>query len=145
MLNANSYDPETMAIPKKFFELMGITADQEKKTWVQVSSLKTGKNYRAGAFYVKYGMLGKMFDPKFFSQKLGQLLFATFTKMLVIIGLSAMVLLFLYFVDLSLTLISLLPVIFALVSTLGTLNLINYPPAGERPVAEFPKRTILFG
>ncbi|MGD9370265.1 MAG: MMPL family transporter, partial [Desulfobacterales bacterium] len=127
MLNANSYDPKAMAIPEKFFELMGITTDQERKTWLQVSSLKTEKNYRAEAFYVKYGMLGKMFDPNFFSQKLGQLLFATFTKMLVIIGLSVMVLLFLYFVDLSLTLISLLPVIFALISTLGTLNLIDHP------------------
>ena len=127
MLNANSYDPETMAIPEKFFELMGITVDQERKTWLQVSSLKTEKSYRAEAFHVKYGTLGKIFDPNFFSQKLGRLLFATFTKMLVIIGLSVMVLLFLYFVDLSLTLISLLPVIFALISTLGTLNLIGHP------------------
>ncbi len=127
MLNANSYDPETMVIPEKFFGLMGITANPEKKTWLQVSSLTTEKGYRAEAFYAKYGTLGKLFDPNFFSQKLGQLLFTTFTKMLVIIGLSVTILLFLYFADLSLTLISLLPVIFALISTLATLNLIGHP------------------
>jgi SAM-dependent methyltransferase len=119
MLNADSYNPETMAMPQKFFGLMGITADPEKKTWL--------KGYRAEAFYAKYGTLGKLFDPNFFSQKLGRLLFATFTKMLVIIGVSVTILLFLYFVDLSLTLISLLPVIFALISTLATLNLIGHP------------------
>jgi predicted exporter/trans-aconitate methyltransferase len=127
MLKANSYDPEPMAVPEKFFGLMGIIADPAKKTWLQVSSLTTEKDYQAEAFYAEYGTLGKLFDPNFFSQKLGRLLFATFTKMLVIIGLSVAVLLFLFFVDLSLTLISLLPVIFALISTLGTLNLIGHP------------------
>ncbi|MGB5749676.1 MAG: MMPL family transporter [Desulfobacterales bacterium] len=127
MLNTNSYDSEVMAIPEKFFGLMGIIADPEKKTWLQVSSLTTQKGYRAEAFHAKYNTLGKLFDPNFFSQKLGRLLFATFAKMLVIIGLSVMVLLFLYFVDLPLTLISLLPVLFALISTLGTLKLIGHP------------------
>jgi SAM-dependent methyltransferase len=127
MLNTNSYDPETMAIPEKFFGLMGIIADPAKKTWLQVSSLTTEKGYRAGEFYAKYGTLGKLFDPNFFSQKMGKLLFATFTKMLVIIGLSVTILLLLYFADLPLTLIALLPVIFALISTLATLNLIGHP------------------
>ena len=127
MLQANSYAPETMVVPEKFFGLMGIIADPAKKTWLQISSLTTEKDYKAEAFYAEYGTLGKLFDPTFFSQKLGRLLFATFTKMLVIIGLSVTVLLFLFFVDLSLILISLLPVIFALISTLGTLNLIGHP------------------
>ena len=127
MLNKHSYDPESMVIPEKFFELMGIIANPGKKVWLQVSSLTTEKGYRAEAFYTKYNTLGKLFDPNFFSQKLGKLLFATFTKMLVIIGLSVTILLFLYFADLSLTLISLLPVIFALIRTLATLNLIGHP------------------
>ena len=127
MLNTNSFDPETMAIPEKFFGLMGIIDDPENKTWRQVSSLTTEKGYRAEAFYAKYGTLGKLFDPNFFSQKLGTLLFATFTKMLVIIGVSVTILLLLYFADLFLTLIALLPVIFALISTLATLNLIGHP------------------
>jgi uncharacterized protein len=127
MLKADSYDPASMIIPEKFFGLLGITSDPAKKAWRQVSSLKTGKGYSAEAFHAQYGTLGKMFDPNFFSQKLGRLLFATFTKMLVIIGLSVAVLVFLYFVDLSMTLLALLPVIFALISTLGTLHLIGHP------------------
>ena len=127
MLDTDSFDPEAMAIPEKFFGLMGIIADREKKAWLQVSSLTTEKGYQAKVFHAKYNTLGKLFDPNFFSQKLGKLLFATFAKMLVIIGLSVMVLLFLYFVDLPLLLISLLPVLFALISTLGTLKLIGHP------------------
>ena len=127
MLQAKSYDPEDMVIPEKFFGLLGIKAGPKKKNWLQVSSLTTGSGYKPEAIFAGYGTLGKLFDPNYFSQKLGRLLFATFTKMMVIIGLSVTVLVFLYFVDLSLTLISLLPVIFALISTLGTLNLIGHP------------------
>jgi predicted exporter len=114
-------------IPQKFFGLMGITTDPEKKSWLQVNSLTTAKDYKAEEFYARFGKIGKLFDPNYFSQKLGRLLFATFAKMVVIIGLSVTLLLFLYFVDLSLTLIALLPVVFALISTLGTLNLIGQP------------------
>ncbi|MBT8371473.1 MAG: methyltransferase domain-containing protein, partial [Deltaproteobacteria bacterium] len=114
-------------IPEKFFGLMGIVAHPEKHTYLQVSSLTTETSYNAEAFYAKYSSLGKLFDPNFFSEKMGKLLFATFMKMLIIIGLSVTILLFLFFFDVSLTLISLLPVIFALTSTLGTLKLIGHP------------------
>ena len=126
-LTAAVVDPVSMEIPEKFFRLLGISVNERNNSWLQVSSLTTEKGYRAEAFYAKYGTLGKLFDPNFFSQKLGTLLFATFTKMLVIIGLSVTILLLLYFADLSLTLIALLPVIFALISTLATLNLIGHP------------------
>jgi predicted exporter/SAM-dependent methyltransferase len=127
ILKANSCVPAAMEVPEKFFGLMGIVAGQGKKPWRQVSSLTTGKDYQAEAFYAEYGRLGKLFDPNLFSRKLGRLLFATFIKMMAIIGLSVTVLVFLYFVDLALTLISLLPVLFALTCTLGTLNLIGHP------------------
>ncbi len=127
MLNPNSYDPETLAIPEKFFGLMGILAAPGKEAWLQVSSLTTGKDYSAEAFHAKYGKLGKLFDPDYFSQQLGKMLFATFTKMLVIIGVSVTILLLLYFADLTVTLIALLPVVFALISTLATLNLSGHP------------------
>jgi SAM-dependent methyltransferase len=95
--------------------------------WVQFSGLTTGKSYQAERFFKKYQSAGKLFDPTFFSQELGRLLFSTFTKMLVIIGISVTILLFLFFFDWKLTVISLLPVCFALISTLGTLNLIGHP------------------
>lgn len=127
MLNPNSYVPERSDIPEKFFSLMGIAAGPEKKTWVHVGGLTRGQLYNAEGFYAKYNSLGKLFDPNFFSQRLGKLLFSTFTKMLVIIGLSVVILLLVFFFDVTLTLISLLPVIFALISTLGTLKLMGKP------------------
>jgi hypothetical protein len=45
----------------------------------------------------------------------------------VIVGISVTILLFLFFLDWKLTVISLLPVFFALISTLGTMNLIGHP------------------
>jgi len=126
MLNPDSFGPGHLAIPDKFFGLMGITTGPEKKTWVQVCNLTTGQTYSADEFYAKYSSLGKLFDPNFFSERLGTLLFSTFMKMLVIIGLSVSVLMFILFFDVILTLISLLPVIFALICTLGTLKLIGH-------------------
>ena len=116
-----------MAIPQEYFRVLGIAQDAETKTWRQVSGLTIGKSYDAEAFIDTYGSLGKFFDPQFFSERLGQLLFATFTKMLAIIGLSVFILLLFYFVDLPLTLIALLPVVFALVCTLGSLKLMGRP------------------
>jgi uncharacterized protein len=118
---------EQMDVPEQFFSLLGIAPGTAEKPWVQVSGLNTAKYYQADEFYEKYQSVGKIFDPDFFSQRLGKQLHSTFTKMLVIIGLSVTILLFLFFLDLTLTLTALLPVIFALVSTLGTLKLIGHP------------------
>ncbi len=127
MLSLDSYQPESLGIPEKFFGLMGIASNTEGTTWVNVCSLTAGQFYKAEEFYTKYSSLGKLFDPNFFSERLGELLFSTFMKMLIIIGLSVTILLLVFFLDLKLTLISLLPIIFALISTLGTLKLIGHP------------------
>jgi len=127
MLSLDFYQPGSLIIPEKFFSMIGIAAGPERKTWVNICSLTTGQFYNAEEFYAKYRSLGKLFDPNFFSERLGKLLFSTFIKMLVIIGLSVSILLLIFFFDLKLTLISLLPVIFALISTLGTLKLIGHP------------------
>jgi len=63
----------------------------------------------------------------FFPRGWGGLLFSTFLNMLWIIGLSVIVLLYIYFLDWRLVLVSLIPVLFALVCTLGTLNLMGHP------------------
>lgn len=114
-------------IPEGFFKLVGITKSPDGSRWIQVSTFNTGRKYNAEEFYEKYHSLGKIFDPKLFSEKLGALLLSTFLKMLAIISISVAVLLFLFFLDLKLTLVTLLPVIFAFICTLGTLNLIGHP------------------
>jgi len=127
LLDPGLNPPADITIPEKFYSLMGITEKLDGSRWVQFSGLTTGKSYQAERFFEKYQAAGKLFDPAFFSKKLGRLLFATFTKMLVVIGISVTILLFLFFFDWKLTVISLLPVFFALISTLGTLNLIGHP------------------
>ena len=127
LLDPDLNPPADSAIPEKLYSLMGITENLDGSGWVQFSGLTAGKSYQAERFFEKYQAAGKLFDPTFFSQKLGRLLFATFAKMLVIIVISVTILLFLFFFDWKLTVISLLPVFFALISTLGTLNLIGHP------------------
>jgi len=126
MLNPDSYTPGYSIVPDKFFDMMGITVGPDKKSWIQVCNLTAGPTYRADEFYAKYSSLGKLFDPNFFSKRLGTLLFSIFVKILVIIGIGVTILLFIFFFDVTLTLISLLPVIFALICTLGTLKLIGH-------------------
>jgi len=127
ILKPDSYLPINLDIPEKFFNLFGIVPSAKADTWIHVSTLTMGPSYNSEDFFAKYRSMGKLFDPAFFSEKLGKLLFSTFLKMLIIVGASVTVLLFIFFFDVTLTFISLLPVLFALVSTLGTLKIIGKP------------------
>ena len=126
-LTEYDYQSDATKIPAQFHEMLGIKQDPAKTLWVQFSNLKPGPAYDAQAFYGRYGSFGKIFDPAFFSQRLGGLLFSTFLRMLWIIGLSVILLLFIHFLDWRLVLAALTPVLFALVCTLGTLNLLGHP------------------
>ena len=119
--------PNIAEIPPEFIELLGISEKKDRSGWVQFFALTPGKSYNPETFYERYKSSGKTFDPSFFSLRMGKLLFSTFVKILLIVGLSVIILLFLFFLDLKLTVIALLPVLFALVSTLGTLKLLNHP------------------
>ncbi len=119
--------PKTTDIPEAFLNFMGIFRHHDRPTWIQFSTLTTDKSYRAEKFYEKFSSLGKIFDPVLFSEKLGELLFSTFAKMLLIIGISVTILLFVFFHNVKLTIVALLPMVFALISTLGTLKLIGHP------------------
>ncbi len=118
-------------IPEKFFSILGIAENKnpDGPKWIQFLTLTPGNAYNAEAFYAKYasGQTTKLFDPKFFSKRLGELLSTTFTKMVLIIGLSVAILCLLFFFDFILTLIALAPVVFAFVCTLGTLKLLGHP------------------
>jgi uncharacterized protein len=125
----NAQNHETKDIPEAFFTLFGIVRSRDGSGWMQFSTLTPGANYDGEAFYANYGVKGfaKIFDPNLFSERLGKYLSSTFQKMALIIGLSAVILLFLFFMDIKLTLITLLPIIFSLICTLGTLKLIGHP------------------
>ncbi|MFZ3044426.1 MAG: MMPL family transporter, partial [Desulfatirhabdiaceae bacterium] len=114
-------------IPEKFYSLLGIRKNSEGQGWVQVSSLTPGSAYDPETFFSKYHAHGRLFDPGHFSKSLGHLMFDSFLKLSIIVGLSVAILVFLFFMDWKLTGIALLPVVFALISTLGTMNLIGHP------------------
>jgi SAM-dependent methyltransferase len=69
----------------------------------------------------------RIFDPALFSQRLGDVLLSSFIKMALIVGVMTILVAFFYLLDWQLTLIGLLPTLFALVCTLGSLNLLGEP------------------
>ncbi|MFO7598880.1 MAG: methyltransferase domain-containing protein [Candidatus Desulfacyla sp.] len=127
ILSAPSYPSQSTDIPDKFLDFLGIAKRDDGYKWTQLSSLTPGESYDGEKFYATYRSFGKIFDPSRFSIRMGELLFSTFIKMLYLVGVSVIVLLIFFFLDWKLTLVSLLPILFALVSTVGTLNLIGHP------------------
>lgn len=125
MLRAGGKFQTDGGIPAEFFPMVNIAKIEARGVWAQVSRVAAGPSYDSRTFFAKYGALGKIFDPELFSQELGSILFFAFLKMLTIIGICVVIFLLFLFVDLKLTLVALLPVLFAFVSTLGTLHLLG--------------------
>ncbi|MEW6666894.1 MAG: methyltransferase domain-containing protein [Thermodesulfobacteriota bacterium] len=114
-------------IPEELYGLLGLKKGSDGSSWVQVMTFTTGRAFDGEHFYAAVHALGRAFDPALFSKRLGSLLFSTFLRMLVIVASGVVVLVFLLFVDLRLTVVSLLPVVFSFVCTLGTLRLVGQP------------------
>jgi predicted exporter/ubiquinone/menaquinone biosynthesis C-methylase UbiE len=112
-------------IPEQFQGIMGISRGNSDLKWRQFASLILPNDYQGIRFYDRYAKLARIFEPDLFSSQLGQLLVTTFLKLFVIIGPAVVILLLLFFLDIELTMITLAPVIFAMVCTLGTLSIIG--------------------
>ncbi len=126
-LSAGALTNQGVPLSEAFFDLAGITQAGQSGRWVQVSTLTPGSAYDGARFRDRYKALATIFDPAFFSERLGRLLFSSFTMLLLVIGVSVVVLLFFFFLDAIVTAVSLLPVGFAMVCTLGTLSLLGRP------------------
>jgi uncharacterized protein len=126
-LQTDTIGPGSTPVPHKFLDMLGIARTDDGRQWTQLSSLTPGPAYDAETFYHTYRSFGHIFDPAYFSVRMGNLLFSAFTKMLILVGVSVIVLLIFFFLDVKLTLVSVLPILFALVSTVGTLNLMGRP------------------
>ena len=118
--------PAAALPPPRYNPLLGITADESGQS-IQFITVTPGSNYDPSRFFQDYGRDGKIFDADHFSNRLGSVLFSTFASMLMIIAAMVILLLFLQFLDWRLTLITLTPLVFAFICTLGTLNLIGHP------------------
>ncbi len=116
--------PDDAAIPPAFFDLLGLKRTADGDRWTQFSSLTPGDRYDAERFFHRYrGPDARVFDPAYFTRSLGELLAATFVKMLLIVSAGVFLLLTLFFFDIRLAAAALTPVVFAFVCTLGILNL----------------------
>jgi predicted exporter/SAM-dependent methyltransferase len=116
-------------MPARFYGLMGISKKHDGSGWIQFSMWTPGSSYSGESFYSKYSGpgLAKLFDPELFSKTLGELLLSGFIKMAVIVGLVTALVALLYLFDFQLVVFSLLPTLFALICTLGTLQVLGQP------------------
>ncbi|MFT5699135.1 MAG: putative exporter/SAM-dependent methyltransferase [Desulforhopalus sp.] len=118
---------QAQPIPAKYFSLLGISEKENQTGLIQFVTVQPGENYDGAGFFSRYGQDDKIFDASFFTKTLADILFSTFTTMLLIIAASVVLLTFFFYLNLQLTLLTLLPPFFAYICTLGTLKLIGRP------------------
>jgi len=114
-------------IPEKDYDLLGVSKDRLDSGLIQFVTVLPGKNYDGAGFHDRYGKESKIFDASFFTKRLAGVLFSTFTTMFIIVAVSVALLLLFFYLDLKLTLLTLLPAVFAYICTLGTLKLLDHP------------------
>ena len=127
MLSATSAPAGNAEILARFPGILGISKNADGSKWIQVSTLTTGPGYDAKRFYEAYRSSAKLFDPLFFSKTIGELLFSTAVKFFLINVVSGVVLVAVFLLNGPLTLACMLPLIFAMIATLGTLNIMGRP------------------
>ena len=127
MAGAASPPAADARILERFPGFMGISRSPEGSAWIQVSTLTTGPAYDPRRFYDDYRASAKVFDPLYFSERIGALLFDTAALFFLINLASSFVIVAVLILDGALTLATLLPSIWAMIATLGTLNLMGRP------------------
>jgi predicted exporter/SAM-dependent methyltransferase len=127
MMTATSAPAENDQLLKRFSGLLGISSNSDGSKWIQVATLTTGPAYDAKRFYDAYKGSVKLFDPLFFSKSVGDLLFSTAAQFFLINVLCGFALVAIFLLSWSLTLTCMLPLIFAMISTLATLNILGRP------------------
>ena len=114
-------------LPAALHELLGISRASDGG-WVWFGSTARGKRYDSAALADAARRTGiGIMDPRRYTRVLATHLSATFQRMLKYIALAVVVLMIILFLDPLLVLISLLPLAFAFVATLGTLGLLGHP------------------
>lgn len=128
MASLEAEAPVVPEIPQALYPLMGITENIEGTNPQMFATLTAGPQYRNESFYRRLSAEGaKIFDPVFFGERLGGIIMDGFLKVALIVGLLTFFVVFFYLLDLTLTLTAVAPTVFALVCTLGTLNLLGEP------------------
>ena len=110
----------------RFLPLINIRKTEHDGYFAFVT-VQPGPAYDGDAFYGRCHALARIFDGSLFSAHLARLLFTTFSRMLLLLACGLVLLLLFFYLDIPLTLITLTPVVFAYVCTLGSLHLIHHP------------------
>ncbi len=107
--------------------MFGITATENHTVWRQVLTLSPGPAYIAEDFYGRISACSaaRIFDQNLFSRRLGSVLMSGVLKMTILVGLITVLVTYFYFMDLKLTLLGIAPTVFALICTLGSLNIMR--------------------
>jgi predicted exporter/SAM-dependent methyltransferase len=121
------FTASSQPVPAKYFNLLGISENEKESGLLQFITAVPGEGYEGADFLDRYGKDFQIFDAAFFTKRLADILFSTFTTMLLIIAVSVALLLFFFYLNLWLTLITLVPPFFAYICTLGTLKIIDHP------------------
>lgn len=121
-------DPPSIQLPRGLYRLFGISKDRQGNGLVLVSGIRQWDDYNAKGFFLRALSAGfPVYDATFFSTHLGEILQKTFVRMFLVLSLAAVVLLILLFMDWRLLIAALLPLLFSLTATLGTLGLFQLP------------------
>ena len=117
--------PHPLPLPPEMATLLAFsTQDGGPRQFILASP---GKNYDGKAFRADHGHGLMVFDGAYFSERLGDILFAAFSESFIIIAVLVSLSVFLALLDWRLTAITLLPMVFATICTLGTLHLLGRP------------------
>jgi ubiquinone/menaquinone biosynthesis C-methylase UbiE len=89
--------------------------------------VQPGAAYKGAAFYKSVGKkdLAKVFDPVLFSDRLGEMMLNGFIRVALIVGVMTFLVALLYLIHWRLTLVALVPTLFSLICTIGTLRLLG--------------------
>ena len=115
-------------IPPACFPFLGIVKERGKN-WTHYATIQPGPAYQGAVFYQSLATkdLAKVFDPLLFSDHLGKMILKGFSRVVLIVGVMTFLVSLLYLFSWPLTFIALIPTLFSLVCTIGTLRLLGKP------------------
>ncbi len=127
LMNTTSAEPRE--IPKEFYGFLNIAESTDNNRFMLFSTVIPGDSYDGEDFFARYSRdeAITIYDGRLFSERMGELISKSFIKMMIVIGISVVVLLLVFFLDVRVTVIALLPTLFAFVATLGTKKLLGHP------------------
>ena len=115
-------------IPDNVLPLLGIARARDGNGWVWLGSVRRGPGYDAAALAARAAEHNMMiFDGQHFGDVLSEMLRHAFLKLVLLVGAFVLLSVAVAFLDVRLTLITLAPIVFGLIGTLGVLHLLHRP------------------